>query len=315
MKFDAAPSILDALGSALEAFRRGDFDQAETEAEAALALDFEHPGVQSALKCAVFWKERAGRIRALPTPEGRGDQWLREWKGFDQRFRSHLDEPFDEGVAALRMAVHDEAAQAYLSQLELDDPQRHPELRLKAARAWKACGSFDRAIEVLDAVLEARADDAGALAELADCFEAVGEASRSKLFFREAFYLNPQAVDVAALTAPALVGLVGRLSAEGLEGPALKEWIPVRAVAEGLWSVKRDLKPLEVGQLKQSINSLKAEMHEGSGTPALVLPRLLNRYFWLIDHFLSVKEDRSRIEDVLLNIKLLDERIYNLYTR
>jgi hypothetical protein len=98
-----------------------------------------------------------------------------------------------------------------------------------------------------------------------------------------------------------------------LKGPELREWLPVHAVVGGVFSVKRDLKPLELGQLRQGINSLKAEYHGGNAGP-MVLPRLLNRYFWLIDHFFSVKEDRSKIEDVLLNIKLLDEKIYDLYT-
>jgi len=315
MKFDAVSSITDALDSTLIAFRAGDFDRAESEAEAGLAVDFEHPGIQSALKCAVFWKERMARARALPAPEARGDLLLKEWQGFSKRFRAHLDEPFEGGIAAIRQSVFDAAAAAYLEQIPFDDPGRKPELLTKAARAWKLCGSYDRALEALDEVLQLRSDDAGALAEMADCFEAVGEEQRSKLFFREAFYLNAQAVGVEGLESPALRALAAELAQEGLDAAAVKEWLPVHAVARGVFTVKRDLKPLELGQLKQSINSLKAELHDGTGPMPLILPRLLNRYFWLIDHFFSVKEDRSKIEDVLLNIKLLDQRIYELYTR
>jgi len=314
MKFDAAPSIADALDSTLEAFRSGDFSRAEVEAEAGLALDFEHPGVQAALKCAVFWKDRSVRAAALPAPEARGDLWLKEWAGFVGRFATHLDEPFEAGIEALRQAVFGAAAQAYLDQIPFEDEARAPDLWVKAARAWKGQGSFDRALELLDQVRQVRPDDAGALAEMADCFEAVGETDRARLLFREAFYLNPQGVDVDQLRSPVIRQLVEKLGAAGLAGPELKEWIPVHAVVGGVFHVKRDLKPLEVGQLKQGINSLKADLHDGTGVKALVLPKLLNRYFWLIDHFFSVKEDRSKIEDILLNIKLLDEKIYELYT-
>jgi tetratricopeptide (TPR) repeat protein len=314
MKFDAASPIDDALENTLKAFRSGDFSGAETEAERALSLDFEHPGVQSALKCAVYWKDRSARVGTLPTPEARGDFLLKEWNGFFRRFRDHLDEPFEAGVEAIRCAVFDEAAQAYLQQIAFEDESRKPDLQLKAARAWKGTGSFDKALEVLDLVMQVRPDDGGALAEMADCFEAVGETQRARLYFREAFYVNAQAVDLEGLRSPVLKDVAQSLAQEGLAGPELKEWLPVHAVIRGAFSVKRDLKPLELGQLKQGINSLKADLHDGTGVRPLVLPKLLNRYFWLIDHFLSVKEDRSKIEDILLNIKLLDQRIYELYT-
>jgi len=313
MKFDAVPTIADALETTLLAFRAGDFDRAETEAEAALALDFEDPGVQSALKCAVYWKDRMARSVALGAPEDRGDQLLKEWQGFDQRFRLHLDQPFDAPVAAIKAAVFEKAAEFFLEQVPFEGEEKRFALLLKAARAQKVSGAFETALATLDQVLQLRPDDAGALAQMADCFEAVGDTQRSRLFFREAFYINPQAIDVDALDSGVIGGLVSSLREQGLNGSELREWLPVHAVVGGVFSVKRDLKPLELGQLRQGINSLKSEYHGGNAGP-MVLPRLLNRYFWLIDHFFSVKEDRSKIEDVLLNIKLLDQKIYELYT-
>ena len=313
MKFEAIPTIADALDNALEAFRLGDFPRAEAEAEAALALDFEHPGVQAALKCAVYWKDRVARAKSLPAPEQRGDYLLKEWAGFHQRFRAHLDEPFEAGIEAIRGTILQLVAEAFLDQIGYEQESRKPELLVKAARAYKGNGTWDRALGCLDQVLQGRPDDAGALAEMADCLEAIGETQKSRLFFREAFYLNPQDVEVSHLLSGAIQDLVEGLEAEGLSGPELKEWLPVHAVVRGVFNVKRDLKPLEVGQLKQGINALKAETHPGASRGSGV-PRLLYRYFWLIDHYLSVKEDRSKIEDLLLNIKLLDERIYELYT-
>lgn len=310
MKFDAASTISDALEHTLEAFRSGDFGRAEAEAEGALGLDFEHTGVQAALKCAVYWKDRMARVETLVAPEEKANLLMREWAGFSRRFREHLDEPFEEGIEAIRSSVFDRAAQGYLDQIPFEEGRKY-ELMLKAARAWKGMGSFDKALETLDQVLAGRPDDAGALAEMADCFEAVGEVQRAKLFFREAFYLNAQAVELESLRSPSLREVADAVAREGYTGAELKEWMAVYAVVRGVFSVKRDLKPLELGQLKQSINSLKAELRD---TQPLVLPKLLNRYFWLIDHFFSVKEDRSKIEDVLLNIKLLDQKIYELYT-
>lgn len=314
MKFDTASTISDALESTLEAFRRGDFDQAEVSAEKALALDFEDLTVQAALKCAVFWKDRVGKVKSFPTPEARGDFLVKEWQGFLTRFRAHLDLPFEEGVEAIRGSVFDLVAKSYLEQMDFEDESRRPDLQIKAAKAYKGQGSFDQALGCLDKVLQMRPDDARALAEMADCFEAVGNIPQSRLFFREAFYWNAQAIDLEGLRSDVIRQVADGLVVEGLKAPELKEWVPVHAVIQGIFNVKRDLKPLEVGQLKQSINALKSEIHDGTDAQRVGLPKLINRYFWLIDHYFSVKEDRSKIEDILLNIKLLDQRIYELYT-
>ncbi len=314
MKFDAVPSIDHALESTLDAFRAGDFSRAESQAEEALTVDFEHPEVQSALKCAVFWKDRTARLDTLGTPEERGDFLLKEWNGFLHRFRVHLDSPFELGVTAIQGAILDAAAGYFLEQVDLEDESRRPELLAKAAKTYKANGSFDRALGCLEKILQVRPDDAAALADMADCFEAVGDTEKARLLFREAFYLNAPAVDVDGLRSPLIRDVAAQLAAEGFAGAELKEWIPVHAVVKGIFTVKRDLKTLEVGQLKQSINALKSELHDHDENRPTVLPKLLNRYFWLIDHFFSAKEERSKVEDILLNIKLLDERIYELYT-
>jgi hypothetical protein len=77
--------------------------------------------------------------------------------------------------------------------------------------------------------------------------------------------------------------------------------------------VKRELKAVEVGKLRQSIYQLENESKEGSEDRAAIAPRLINRYFWLVDHYIAVKEDRAKIEEVLLKVRLLDQSVYKQY--
>jgi len=77
--------------------------------------------------------------------------------------------------------------------------------------------------------------------------------------------------------------------------------------------VKRELKPIEVGKLRQSIYELENEVKENAERRSLLTPRLINRYFWLIDHYINAKEDRSRIDEVLLKIKLMDPAVHKQY--
>ena len=314
MKFDAVPSIDEALDSVLEAFRNGDFVRAEAQAESALSIDFEHTGIQSALKSSLYWKDRLARSESLSGPEERGDFLLREWNGFLTRFRSYLDDPYESGLTAIQDWVFEAAATAFLEQVPFEEEPRQHDLVLKAARTWKALGAFDRAMESLDKVLQLRPEDAGALFEMADCLNALGETTKSRLLFREAFYWDAQAVNLDFVSTTVIQELAERLKSLDYSPSEVKEWIPVHAVVQGIFSSRRTLKSLEVGHLKQSINALKSEMHDRE--PAkLVLPRLLYRYFWLIDYYTSINENPKKIEDVLLNIKLLDSKIYELYTR
>jgi hypothetical protein len=60
-----------------------------------------------------------------------------------------------------------------------------------------------------------------------------------------------------------------------------------------VFSVKREMKPLEFGKLKQSIFLLEREIESEPRARGLV-PRLINRYFWLIDHYMAAGESREK---------------------
>ena len=98
-------------------------------------------------------------------------------------------------------------------------------------------------------------------------------------------------------------------------GPELAEWVPVYGLLYGVLNVKRELRALEFGKLKQAIFALENEVRDGDPSRRDVLaPKLINHYFWLIDHYVNVNDDRARIHEVLLKIKLLDPDVYKRYT-
>jgi hypothetical protein len=74
------------------------------------------------------------------------------------------------------------------------------------------------------------------------------------------------------------------------------------------------LKALELGKLKQSINTLEHQLEEDADNRNFLIPRLLNRYFWLIDYYISISDSKDRIEDVLRKINKLNPSIYELYS-
>jgi len=133
--------------------------------------------------------------------------------------------------------------------------------------------------------------------------------------FREAFFIDPSKIDIRFLESALILKLRDSVAQLGFKDEELNEWIPVYGYLWGVFSVKRELKQTEAGRLKQSIFSLEAEYDSNPARQAVLRPRLLNHYFWLIDYYENNHEDPSLIEEVLLKIKVTDPDIYSMYAR
>ena len=154
------------------------------------------------------------------------------------------------------------------------------------------------------------------LSELADAYALSGEVRLAKVFFREALFKNASEIEMCFLESEIINALVTKVAAIGYTGEELLEWLPVYGTLDGILNVKRELKALELGKLKQSIYMLENELREKDvKNKKLLVPRLINYYFWLIDHYMNGTVEKSKIDEILLRIKLLDEKIYDRYIR
>jgi tetratricopeptide (TPR) repeat protein len=301
------------LAEAQGKIREGLFTEAEDYLEQALEINFEHPRILSALKCCKFWKERVDRLNMIHQDYDRANFLLTSWEKF-QAFSNRLTDPLEMELHALRQWVFGTALVNYKRVLREEEAQ-DPEILLQIGRCSKGMGEYEKALEYLETVGQRSKEDPVILAELADCYALVNETKAAKAFFREAFFIGPQKVKLDFLESGLILRLIERLKDMGYAGQNLSEWIPVYGVLFGVFNVKRELRPLEYGKLKQSIYSLEKRIDEGydEQEEAYIVPRLLNRYFWLIDHFVISKENRERIEEITQKIKALDDTIYDQY--
>lgn len=306
-------SVSVLLSNAYESLRSVDLASATRLLDRALAADYEDPEVLYALKCANFWSERLSRLETMPNPFERGEYVVALWKAFVS-FSSKLAGDFERARYAYKRFAFSLALSHYRA-LPAEDKESHEvELALRIGRCLKGAGDYDAALRSLESAAQARRDEAEVLAELADTYALGGEARPSKALFREAFYLAPQRIDLELLESEMIRRLIDKVAALGYEGPEVAEWVPVYGNLLGVFAVKRELKSVEVGKLRQSIYQLENELKENAESRRLTAPRLVNRYFWLIDHCVATKEDRAKIEEILLKVRLLDPAIYKQYT-
>ncbi|HTX71858.1 MAG TPA: hypothetical protein VMC79_03445 [Rectinemataceae bacterium] len=306
-------SVSVLLSNAYESLRGVDLPGAMDLLERALGVDFEDAEVLWSLKCANFWLERVQRIESTRNQYERGEYIVAQWKSF-LVFCSKLEGNFEPAYYAFKRFAFTLALAQYRA-LQPEDKESHEaELALRVGRCHKGAGDYDSALKQLEAAARERREDAEVLAELADTYALGGEARASKALFREAFYLGPQKIDIDLLESEMIRRLIAKVGELGFRGAELLEWIPVYGALLGVFSVKRELKAVEIGKLRQSIYQLENEAKDGGEDRALVVPRLINRYFWLIDHCIAAKEDRARIDEILLKVRLLDPSIYKQYT-
>ena len=308
----------ELLQKAYEALKIGEADSSEAFLRAALEIDFEHQEVLYALKCLNWWLERLKRLDEFHDPYERGLFILSQWKpyyGFLDRIGESTlpgKETRDSCQYAIRRFVFSRALEYFLILVKDGVNVQDPDLLLQIGRCCKGAGDWEEALTYLEHAWRFRKEDSAIFSELADVNDLLGKTIAAKALFSEAFFLDPQRIELQGLESEMIIQLQDKVRSLGYSGLELAEWIPVWGCIWGILSTKRELKPVELGRLKQSILSLENEYRSNKCGPE-IKPRLLNRYFWLIDQCKHDRNASGLIDETLLKIKFIDPVVHEQY--
>jgi tetratricopeptide (TPR) repeat protein len=308
---DTEISVEGLIQKAYDKLDASDADSAKKILEEALGLEFDHPEVKYGLKCLGWWLEHIKQIDDFGDPYDKGGFILSQWKPY-YRFLDRFKEHYDSCQYAIRHYVYSIALSFFADVLGDGINEHDPDLPLLVGRCYKGVGNYEEALKYLEQARQLKREDGETLSELADINALLGETMLAKAQFREAFFVDPQKVNLRAMESELIIRLRDRVKEMGISGPELAEWLPIYGRLFKVFSVKRELKRAEVARLKQSIFDLENELRGGGKTP-LLKPRLLNRYFWLIEYYETTGEDQGIIEETFLKIKILDKVIYDWY--
>jgi tetratricopeptide (TPR) repeat protein len=308
VKNERSSDINNLITRSYQLFEVGNFVEARGLLDEAHKLDYEDPEIRSALRACGYWSQRQKSLEGLNGDGPRGDYLRRQWCHYVTRYKAGFDHPLEEGTTRLRKWVHNEALSYYLRQVS---ESSDPEALLQAGRCRKVLGRFEECITTLEETVRLMGNsDSRLLAELADTYALVGESEPAKVLMREALFIDAGKVELDEIVSPLFRRLIDRLCKErDMEDPGFQEWLPVYGAIWGVLDVKRELSPVEYGKLKQTIYALKSEIADGD-KQGILTPKLINHYFRMIDHYQSTGGDRSAIDEVLINIKLLSPAIY-----
>jgi tetratricopeptide (TPR) repeat protein len=289
-------------------------EQAEKILEGLFEYDFECPELVFTADCCNFWIPYIKSLADMENPFERGESLLTEWKTF-QSFVARKKHPYEPALYAVSRGIFSRALENYTQLFDERDPVQKAEIYRKAGLCFKKTGKFEDAQNCLSIANNTQPGLAAVLAELADCYALCGGDRNAKVLFREAFFIDPERIDISFLDSRLITCLIEKTAEKGYTGAVLQQWIPVYGVLWGIFNVKRELKPQEAGKLKQEIYALENEMKDPSSDAAVLTPRLINLYFWLIDHYAASNDTGRQINEVLLKIKILDSSIYEMYVK
>jgi tetratricopeptide (TPR) repeat protein len=143
-------------------------------------------------------------------------------------------------------------------------------------------GRADRAIALLQAFIAAEPEDAKAYGYLGDAYAGRGDLRPARICYREAFVLDPGAVDLKRLRDPGLREMLSEAAADDDGEPSAIEWLPVRAQLSGIFE-RRVLRNME--EVKQGLQRyLELEKKYRRGADGTLVPRLFYHAMVLSDN-------------------------------
>lgn len=293
--------------------KQGDYQSAKEVLSEILVDDLENPEILFGLKCTGFWENKLTQISEITNLFPKGEQLISGWKEFLYLINNEKSR-YEQCIYSIKKGVFTQVLEIFQRLLQENTFSKKGAIVGRIGLCYKQLGDYDTALRFLGEANLENPEKASILAEMADCYALCGEEKTSKILFREAFFINPQDVDISVLESELFCRLYSEVIRTGKKDEVAAEWFPVEGVLLGVLNVKRELRALEVGKLKQNIYALETELKNEGVEADLIIPRLINNYFRLIDHYTTVMEDRTKINEILLKIKLLNADVYERYT-
>jgi tetratricopeptide (TPR) repeat protein len=311
---DAETTARSLIQQAYDKMKEARPEEAVERLVEALRTDYTQQEALYALKCLNWWLDRIKNIDGTDdaNPYNRGNFLLSQWKSY-YSFLGLVGNAFDGCQYAVKYFVYSLALQNF-NEVFADGSMRHdPDLFERIGRCYKGIGSYEEALSYIKQAAQYKQEDAATLALLADAYALLGETKAAKALFREAFFIDPQVIDLHNLESDLILALIRRVADMGHSGAELREWIPVYGALFGVFTVKRELKLAELGKLKQQIFDLENEIRGRPGNENILTPALLNKYFRLMDYYEGTTGNHASIEEIKLKIKIIEPFIFEQY--
>lgn len=300
--------LIKLSSRSLELLKNGSLTEAQGFFESLLRSHFNNEIAESGLRVCKYWQARLNKVSLIKESIGKGKFLLNEWKKFEK---------FIEGIRFNKKVL--ESIMYFIHKKSLDFLKKDlienriidAELIYLTAIANKRIGDYRNAIIQFERTMGIN-NNANVLAQLADSYALIDEEEKAKLLFREAFFVEPDIIEIESLDSNIIHTIISKLYEFNIPENEIKHWIPIYGRVLNIFNVFRELMPVEYGRLKQEIFYLEKEIENESHYINSKRARLINCYLWLYDYFLIKGNSQREILEIENIIKNLSYDIYNL---
>ncbi len=295
-----------------ESIRSHNLLHAKDQCEEVISSEVEKSDFLVILKYLLFWIDVEEDVLNTDDQFEAALKYVHSWKSFE-RYAETL-------LPAVSFAFYAIQYHAYMSAITLfqtiyeRNKTGNVQMLFHIGRSYRKIGLFEEAIKsYLQFIRLTEQESSAVYAELADAYAMCGEIVKAKVFFREAFIRNPQEIDLQLLESDLILKLIEKVRSIEEDPQLIKEWIPVYGVVWGVFTVKRELRQIEIIHSKQATIQLEQEYQENPAERSYILPRLLNHYIRLIEHLKMTDGDTTKSKELQLKMQSICPEIYNQY--
>lgn len=308
----------------LSLLTEGYFNDAATVFKEILKQDFANESAEIGGKCCNYWKIKIEKLKKEKDKKAysnykTGCLLYEEWKKFMLTFKSSKET--EAVVLNCVMQYVLGLALEYLKKTESEGDASVNIVRLFAliGAIYKELMRFDDAVCYFQKVIQNDHFNADAYAQLGNCYELQDNERAAKIMMREAFFLNPAAVDLAKLDNSQLITKISSVMKQyDIADETFVFWVPVYARVYNILDIKRELMTSEVARIQKEISNIKNELENNAGImknkneAEKFRAILVMRYLWLYDYFLEKDNANDELKKVEARIKDLSFTVYNI---
>lgn len=304
--------FLIACNTAYQLIEEGKFPEAIEKIDRLMGENPDYPGLVETFRTAKFWKNRSNDIEALEKGKSTADFLMMQWEVFR---RYSLEKNIIDSAAyhaAMKYIFFEAAEQYKVAYLEEQSTINSFDLLLNLGVCFITLGEYRHAIEALEFARITFRSNAKLLSLLGEAYYHLGEIPKSLYCFKEAFFVDPSEIDLSLLKAKPVLQLAA-LAREKKPGKDEREWIPVFGHIEDLFYVKRQVNTQQVESIKREIFTLEKSLYQIGREKAEetnIIPRLINKYLWMLDYFELQHYDFNNIADIRSQLIKIDREIF-----
>jgi len=301
------------VNEAYQYIEEGNFSAAVEKVDQLLSENPDYPGLSDTYRTAKFWDNRGAEIRRLSRGKQTADFLMTQWEIFKKYAEEKKIEGSPSYKAAMRYIFFTASENYKIAFQEQESTTDNFDLLMNLGVCFLNLGEHKRTVETLEYARSSYRSNARLESLLAEAYFHLSEIPKSMLLFREAFFINPSEIDLSLLKSKPISELVKRVGEERPGCLDIREWIPIYGFLDDVFYVKRNLNTAQIEAIKREIYTLEKNFQAMSpekiaGTN--IVPRLINKYLWMLDYFEFQNYDFQSITEIRSRLLQIDRKLF-----